>query len=95
MVEGCGATLKENELHDTFKIFQHVARWNPKGSYTFLGEPVVSPCIGFLSLAEVVGRAIHLNAQAYLLAVKIENVRSRWMLAPELQSVGPIAQLSP
>ena len=95
MVEGYGTAPVDNAEQDSLYIGEHLSRWNTKGADTGLLEPLVAISVLPGAVSPFVRFTIYLDRQASGFAVEVEHIRTRGMLAAELEIAWPGSQCSP
>jgi hypothetical protein len=96
MVEGLRwLSLKGHQSHYTVQIRQDLARRNSDGSKSLVRKPFVASLIMDRRKPSIMDFAVYFDGKARLETSEIEDVRSRRMLAPELEAGGALAELAP
>jgi hypothetical protein len=95
VVEGFGTTFEKDQLQNAVEVAQNITSQDSHRSDPCFSQPQVSIFIRRWIVAEAVAGAINFDAQASILAVEVQHVRTRRMLPPELQSVRAKPKLLP
>jgi len=95
MVEGFGTTFEKNKIQNAIEVLQHVRRRNSHGSDFRLSKPLVASSVACWCVPEPMNCAVHFDAQARMLAIEVQHIRTGRVLSPELQPVGARAQVLP
>jgi hypothetical protein len=83
------------ERKHALQIFINVARWNTHRSEPLICEPLIACFVMDRSMAAIVTFAIDFDRETRRQTGEIEDVRSGWMLAAELEAARPLAKLFP
>jgi hypothetical protein len=95
VVEGSGTALFDNAEHNCLYIREDLGGRNAEGPDTCLIEPLVAIRVLLRAVSPFVDLTVHLHSQSCRLAVEVEHIRTRRMLAAKLESTGPGSQHAP
>ena len=80
---------------DAVQIYQYGLSRNPKHSHATLRKPHVPLRISFRDVASAMGFAVHFDDEPRLMAIKVGDIGTGWMLAAEFAPIWPLPKRSP
>jgi hypothetical protein len=86
-------SFSDNILDHAIEISEHILRAHPQRPHTLSREPPIPR--GVPRCAKIMAQTINFDAQLRAVAIEIENVRARRVLAPETETCLLPAQGSP
>ncbi len=93
MVEGLAPF--PNRSDDRVHVAEHVGGSNAQDIDSSTAEPAVADCVTCRCVAAIVRLAVNFDCKPHRVAIEVERIGTRWMLAPEFETTGTLLEVPP